>query len=76
MHQKGEGVQGGGKGRGGKEKKGRRERNSAVGTGLSHRSRTAREVGWEGQSNRWPTEWSGHLHEGQEGSSALPILAW
>ena len=46
------GGSGGGRGTGGTLKKGREERNSAVGPGLNQRSRVVRVVGWEGHENR------------------------
>ena len=70
------GGSGGGRGRGGKEVKGRVERNSATRTGLFQRSKVVREVGWEGHVNRCPEVWTELLHEGQEGEApTTPIRA-
>ena len=38
-------------------KKGREKINSAIGPGLSQRSRGVRVVGWEGQEKRWEVVW-------------------
>ena len=70
------GGSGGGRGRGGRDVKGREERNSATRTGLSQRSKVVRAVGWEGQANRCPEVWTELLQEGQGGEApATPILA-
>jgi len=46
------GGSGGGRGREGREEKGKVARNSATRPGLPQRSGTLMSVGWEGQSNR------------------------
>ena len=45
--------------------KGRDGRNSATAQGRSHRSRTVREVGWEGQEKMWDVVWGALRQEGQ-----------
>ena len=67
------GGSGGGRDRGGREKKGRKERKTATEQGRSHRSRTVREVGWEGQEKMWEVVWGEPLQDGQRGSGVLPI---
>ena len=39
----------------------------------SHRSRSVREVGWEGQEKMWEVVWGEPLEDGQRGFGALPI---
>ena len=67
------GGSGGGRDRGGREKKGRKERKTATEQSRSHRSRTVREVGWEGQEKMWEVVWGEPLQDGQRGSGVLPI---
>ena len=69
------GGSGEGRGTGGTLKKGRVERKSAAGPGLSQRSRGVRGVGWEGQMKRWDVVWRADRQEGQLGLSARPILS-
>ena len=79
-HRQGSGMGGTGKDVGGgvglqrgREKKGREERKTATEQGRSHRSRTVREVGWEGQEKTWEVSWGEPPQEGQRSSGALPI---
>ena len=72
--QAGGGGSGGGRAKGGRLKKGRDERKEEAWTGLVQRSSTLREVGCDGQENRWEGVWGEPLHEGQRSSGALPTL--
>ena len=65
----------GSRGIGGTLRKGRLEKNSATKPGRRHRSRTVREVGWEGQEKTWDVVCGAELQEGQLGLSARPILS-
>ena len=47
--------------------KGKDGRNSAMAQGRSHRSRTVREVGWEGQEKMCAVVWGAKRQEGQRG---------
>ena len=67
------GGSGGGRDSGGREKKGRVDRKAATEQGRSHRSRSVREVGWEGQEKMWEVVWGDPLQEGQRSSGALLI---
>ena len=69
------GGSGGGRGIGGTSRKGSVVKYSATRPGRFQRSRTDREVGWEGQANIWDVVWGAELQEGQLGLSAQPILS-
>ena len=73
---RGGGGSGEGRGRGGSVKgKGRDGRNSATAQGRSHRSRTVREVGWEGQEKRCAVVWGAPRQEGHSASGLRPTLS-
>ena len=66
----------GGRGRdGSNEGRGRVGSCSATVQGRSHRSRTVREVGWEGHSKICAVVWGAPRHDGQSPSGLRPTLS-